>query len=73
MLEGLGDHFSVSPDMALEQSLNRDVKCVGELIGVSNEDNGRNNCSLTAHIKGDVAAELNPFSPTRIFVGVEKL
>ena len=50
---------SVSPDMALEQTLNKDVKNHGGIIGISNKDNARNKWFFTAHIKAAVDAELN--------------
>lgn len=33
---------SVSPNMALEQSFNRDVKCDGGLVGITTNSNARN-------------------------------
>lgn len=49
---------SVSPDMALEQSLNRDVKCDGGLVGITTNANARNRWYLTSHMRANMTAEL---------------
>ena len=50
---------SVSPDMALEQTLNKDVKNHSGNNGIPNKDNARNKWFFTTHIKAAVNAELN--------------
>ena len=50
---------SVSTDMALEQTLNRDVKTTGGLIGKSNRGNARSRWYLTAHMKAQVSSEMS--------------
>ena len=50
---------AVSADMALEQSINRDVKCQGRLIGKSSTDSARNKWFYTSHVKATVSASLH--------------
>ena len=50
---------AVSADMALEQSINRDVKCQGGLIGKSSTDSARNKWFYTSHVKAMVSASLH--------------
>ena len=51
--------LAVSPDMALEQTINRDVKCQGGLIGKSSSEGAREKWFMTSHIKASVSATLH--------------
>jgi len=49
------DKFNcVSTDMALEQSMNRDSKTKGGIIGISNNDEAVEKWTLTSHLRADV-------------------
>ena len=46
--------IAVSPDMALEQTQNRDAKSKGGIVGISKEDESQGRWSLTAHLMAAV-------------------
>ena len=50
---------SVPPDQALEQSLYKDVKCAGGLVGQTTNDNARSRWFLNSHIKATITEEVN--------------
>ena len=49
---------SVSTDMALEQSMNRDSKTKGGIIGVSNDVQAVEKWTLTSHLRADILMRL---------------
>ena len=47
---------SVSPDMALEQAVNRDSKTKGGIVGVTGMEGTRDRWALTAHMMAAATA-----------------
>ena len=55
---------SVSPDMALEQTVNRDSKTKGGTVGVTGMEGTRDRWALTAHMKVATTASFKVMSGT---------
>ena len=55
---------SVSPDLALEQTVNGDSKTKGRIVGVTGMDSTRDRWALTAHIMAAATASFKVISGT---------